>query len=182
MEIESTGIDDLKIIIPNVFEDSRGYFFESYNKNELENNGLFYNFIQDNQSKSKYGTIRGLHFQINPFAQAKLIRVLQGTILDVVVDLRSEKLSFGKVFSVELSDENKKQLLIPEGFAHGFSVLSETAVVSYKINNLYSPDSERAIKFNDELLNIDWKIEDKKVIVSGKDSKNENFNKRNIYF
>ena len=182
MEIVSTGIDDLKIIIPNVFEDSRGYFFESYNKTEFENNGLFYNFIQDNQSKSKYGTIRGLHFQINPFAQAKLIRVLQGTILDVVVDLRSKELSFGKVFSVELSDENKKQLLIPEGFAHGFSVLSETAVVSYKINNIYSPDSERAIKFNDELLNIDWKIEDEKVIVSEKDAKNENFNKRNIYF
>ncbi len=182
MEIVSTGIDDLKIIIPNVFEDSRGYFFESYNKTEFENNGLFYNFIQDNQSKSKYGTIRGLHFQINPFAQAKLIRVLQGTILDVVVDLRSKKSSFGKVFSVELSEKNKKQLLIPEGFAHGFSVLSETSVVSYKINNIYSPDSERAIKFNDKLLNIDWKIEDEKVIVSEKDAKNETFDKRNIYF
>jgi len=182
MKIESTGIDDLMLIIPDVYEDSRGYFYESYNKKEFEKNGLYYNFVQDNQSKSKYGTIRGLHFQINPFAQAKLVRVLRGKILDVVVDLRSNKTSFGKVLSIELSDENKKQLLVPEGFAHGFSVLSETAVVSYKINNIYSPESERAIKFNDEKLNIDWRIESKNIIVSEKDLKSENFNHGKIYF
>ncbi|MCF6366020.1 MAG: dTDP-4-dehydrorhamnose 3,5-epimerase [Bacteroidales bacterium] len=182
MEIINTGIDDLFVIIPKIFEDNRGYFFESYNKTKFEKEGMIYNFIQDNQSMSKYGTIRGLHFQAKPFAQAKLVRVLSGNILDVAVDLRHEKSSFGKVFSVELNGENKKQLLIPEGFAHGFSVLSETAVVSYKINNIYKPDFEQAIKFDDKILDIDWKVENEKIIVSEKDRRNDNFDISKIYF
>jgi dTDP-4-dehydrorhamnose 3,5-epimerase len=182
MEILQTGFDDLLLIKPKIFEDNRGYFFESYNKRLFEENGLFYDFIQDNQSKSKYGTIRGLHLQLNPFAQAKLVRVLQGTILDVAVDLRKNKQTFGKVFSVELSENNKNQLLIPEGFAHGFSVLSEYAVVSYKVNNMYSRENEFGIMFDDKTLNINWEIKEADKIISEKDSKNELFDADKMYF
>jgi dTDP-4-dehydrorhamnose 3,5-epimerase len=182
MEILQTGFDDLLLIKPKIFEDNRGYFFESYNKRLFEENGLFYDFIQDNQSKSKYGTIRGLHLQLNPFAQAKLVRVLQGTILDVAVDLRKNKQTFGKVFSVELSENNKNQLLIPEGFAHGFSVLSEYAVVSYKVNNMYSRENEFGIIFDDKTLNINWEIKEADKIISEKDSKNELFDADKMYF
>lgn len=182
MKVLDTEIEDLKIIIPKVFEDSRGYFCEIYSKKKFIENNLYYDFVQDNQSKSQYGTIRGLHFQIKPYAQTKLVRVLQGKILDVALDLRSEKLSFGKYVAVELSDENHKQLLIPKGFAHGFSVLSETAVVSYKIDDIYMPDYERGIKFNDADLNIDWKIKKSELIISEKDMLNENFSKSDIYF
>ncbi|NPA44615.1 MAG: dTDP-4-dehydrorhamnose 3,5-epimerase [Chlorobi bacterium] len=182
MNVIKTGIDDLLIIEPQVFEDERGYFYESYNKREFEKHNLFYDFIQDNQSKSKYGTIRGLHFQIKPYAQAKLVRAINGRILDVAVDLRKDKKTFGKSFAIELSEENKKQLLVPRGFAHGFAVLSETAVVSYKIDNIYKPEFERSIIYNDLTLNIDWKIEKQDVIISEKDKLENIFSFDNIYF
>ncbi len=168
MEIIKTEFPGLLIIKPKVFEDARGYFFESYNKNklpEIEN----IEFIQDNQSKSVYGTIRGLHYQLEPYAQSKLIRVLDGKILDVVVDLREKSPTYGKQFSIELSCNEKKQLFVPKGFAHGFSVLSETATVLYKTDQFYSPESERGINFNDPNLAIDWKIKIEEGTISSKD-------------
>ena len=170
MKIKNTGINGLYIIEPLVFADARGYFFESYNKKKIEDK-ISTIFVQDNQSKSSYGVIRGLHYQLNPHAQTKLVRVLFGSILDVVVDLRRNSDTFGKVFSIELSEENKLQLYIPKGFAHGFSVLSETAVVLYKCDELYNPDYERGITYNDPAFNIDWKIEKGKEVISGKDAK-----------
>lgn len=169
MKIENTPIEDLLVITPKVFEDERGYFFESYNEVLFKENGIDIKFIQDNQSFSKYGVIRGLHLQLPPFAQTKLVRVLQGEILDVAVDIRKDSKTYGQHFSILLSDENKKQLLIPQGFAHGFSVLSPTAVVSYKVDQLYDKNSERGIRFDDPSLNIDWKIDSQKSIVSAKD-------------
>ena len=169
MIIEKTFIEDLVVVIPSVFEDSRGYFFEAYNKAQFHQNGINYQFIQDNQSFSKRGVIRGLHLQINPFAQAKLVRVLQGAILDVAVDVRKNSATYGKYFSVVLSAENKKQLMVPHGFAHGFSVLSETASVLYKVDQLYNKESERGIRCNDPVLAIDWQVNPDEVIVSEKD-------------
>lgn len=169
MIVNRTEIEDLFIIEPRVFADKRGYFYESYNKSEFERNGLFYDFVQDNQSKSQYGVIRGLHYQLEPFAQAKLVRVLEGKVLDVVVDLRTSSPTFGQHFSIELSEDNYKQLLIPRGFAHGFSVLSEIAVFAYKCDNFYNKPSERGIIYNDPILAIDWKIPDNEQIVSDKD-------------
>ena len=169
MTIEKTPIQDLVIINPTVFEDSRGYFFEAYNQGKFHENGIMYNFIQDNQSFSTKGVIRGLHLQINPFAQAKLVRVLQGEILDVAVDLRKNSATYGQHFSVVLSAENKKQLMVPHGFAHGFSVLSETASVMYKVDQLYHKDSERGIRYDDPALAIDWQVKADEVIVSDKD-------------
>lgn len=168
MEIIKTEFPGLLIIKPKVFEDTRGYFFESYNKSklpEIENIG----FIQDNQSKSVYGTIRGLHYQLEPYAQSKLIRVLDGKILDVVVDLREKSPTYGKHFSIELSCKGKNQLFVPKGFAHGFSVLSKTSIVLYKTDQFYNPESERGINFNDPDLTIDWKIKNEDAIVSSKD-------------
>ena len=169
MTVEKTPIQDLVIINPNVFNDDRGYFFEAYNKAKFNENGVMYNFIQDNQSFSTKGVIRGLHLQINPFAQAKLVRVLQGEILDVAVDLRKNSPTYGQHFSVVLSAENKKQLMVPHGFAHGFSVLSETASVLYKVDQLYDKESERGIRYDDSTLAIDWKVAPLDVIVSEKD-------------
>nr|WP_315198973.1 dTDP-4-dehydrorhamnose 3,5-epimerase [uncultured Flavobacterium sp.] len=169
MTVEKTPIQDLVIINPTVFEDSRGYFFEAYNKAKFNENGIAYEFIQDNQSFSKRGVIRGLHLQINPFAQAKLVRVLQGEILDVAVDLRKNSPTYGHHVSVILSEENKKQLMVPHGFAHGFSVLSETASVMYKVDQLYNKESERGIRYDDPTLAIDWKVNPNEVIVSEKD-------------
>ncbi|NRS89373.1 dTDP-4-dehydrorhamnose 3,5-epimerase [Flavobacterium sp. 7E] len=169
MTIEKTAIKDLVIINPTVFEDSRGHFFEAYNQAKFHEEGIMYNFIQDNQSFSKRGVIRGLHLQINPFAQAKLVRVLEGDILDVAVDLRKNSPTYGQHFSVVLSAENKKQLMVPHGFAHGFSVLSETASVMYKVDQLYHKDSERGIRYDDATLNIDWQVAPEEVIVSEKD-------------
>ncbi|OJX49494.1 MAG: dTDP-4-dehydrorhamnose 3,5-epimerase [Flavobacterium sp. 38-13] len=169
MKIENTPIEDLLVITPRVFEDERGYFFESYNEALFRENGIDIKFIQDNQSFSKYGVIRGLHLQVPPFAQTKLVRVLQGEILDVAVDIRKNSKTYGQHFSILLSAENKKQLLIPQGFAHGFSVLSPTAMVSYKVDQLYDKDSERGIRFDDPSLNIDWKLNHKESIVSTKD-------------
>jgi dTDP-4-dehydrorhamnose 3,5-epimerase len=169
MPFIKTEFNGLLIFEPNVFEDARGYFFESYNLNNFIGAGAAMAFVQDNQAKSQYGVIRGLHYQQAPHAQTKLIRALQGRILDVVVDLRKAEPTFGKVFCLELSDENKKQLLVPQGFAHGYSVLSETAEVMYKCDNFYFKAAEGGILYNDPALNIDWKIEPGKELISDKD-------------
>ncbi len=169
MNLEQTFIKDLVILTPRIFEDERGYFFESYNKSKLGDLGIKYQFIQDNQSFSKRGVIRGLHLQINPYAQAKLVRVLEGEILDVAVDLRKNSPTYGQHVSVVLSASNKKQLMVPHGFAHGFSVLSETASVLYKVDQLYHKESERGIRYDDPTLEIDWQLNPDEVIVSEKD-------------
>lgn len=169
MKVETTGFEGLVVLIPSVFADERGYFFESYNRESQLKVGLDYHWVQDNQSHSKHGVIRGLHFQKAPFAQTKLLRVLQGEILDVVVDLRKGQPTFGKSFSVVLSAENKKQLLIPKGFAHGFSVLSASADVMYKCDALYNKQSESGLLFNDPFLNIDWQLSPEEIVVSDKD-------------
>lgn len=169
MPFIQTGIPDLLVFEPKVFEDSRGYFFEAYNKTTFSDEGVVLDFIQDNQSHSTYGVIRGLHYQLNPYAQSKLVRVLVGEILDVAVDIRKGSPTFGKHFSIRLSAENKKQLLLPAGFAHGFSVLSDSATVLYKCDQFYNRDSEGGIIFNDEDLAIDWQLPLDKAIVSDKD-------------
>ncbi|MBV5335399.1 MAG: dTDP-4-dehydrorhamnose 3,5-epimerase [Sulfuricurvum sp.] len=169
MNLESTFIKDLIVLTPAVFEDERGYFFEAYNKSKCLDLGIAINFVQDNQSFSKRGTLRGLHYQNPPYAQTKLVRVLQGEIMDVAVDLRKNSATYGQYFGVVLSAENKKQLLVPQGFAHGFSVLSETAVVSYKCDQYYNKDSEGGIRYDDASLNIDWGMDLAAAIVSEKD-------------
>lgn len=169
MPFIQTDIAGLLVFEPNVFEDNRGYFFEAYNEKIFSKAGIGIRFVQDNQSKSSYGVIRGLHYQLNPFAQAKLVRVLEGSILDVAVDVRKGSPTYGKHFDLELSAENKKQLFIPAGFAHGFSVLSETAIVLYKCNEFYNKESEGGIRFDDADLNINWRIPSDRAIVSEKD-------------
>lgn len=169
MPIIQTEFPGLIIFEPTVIKDSRGYFFESYSERVFQAEGIITRFVQDNQSKSSFGVIRGLHYQLNPHAQTKLIRVLSGKILDVAVDIRIGSPTYSKAFSLELSAENNKQLLIPKGFAHGFSVLSETAEVMYKCDEFYNKESEAGILFNDGALNIDWKIPADKAIVSDKD-------------
>ncbi len=171
MPFKATPIADLFVFEPAVFKDDRGYFFESYNEQNFRQQNLHYKFIQDNQSFSCYGVIRGLHFQIGEYAQTKLVRVLQGEILDVAVDIRPDSATFKQTFSIELSAENKLQLLIPKGFAHGFSVLSETAEIMYKCDNFYHKAAEGGIIYNDRTLNIDWKIDAQKALVSDKDKK-----------
>jgi len=169
MPFHKTEFPGLFVFEPVIYEDNRGYFFESYNQKIFQQQNLDLKFVQDNQSSSSYGVIRGMHYQLNPHAQTKLVRVLVGTILDVVVDLRKSTRTYGKVFSVELSAQNKKQLLIPPGFAHGFSVLSERAEVLYKCDDFYDKESETGIRYDDPSLKIDWKIPLEKVIVSEKD-------------
>ena len=169
MKIEQTPIKDLQIIIPTVFTDERGYFFEAYHQQKLEDLGLSIDFIQDNQSFSQKGTIRGLHYQNPPYAQSKLVRVLSGEIIDVAVDLRKDSPTFGQHYSILLSAENQKQLFIPQGFAHGFSVLSETATILYKCDQVYHKESEGGIRFDDAELNIDWGVEVQSAVVSEKD-------------
>ncbi len=169
MTIETTPINDLVVLHPTVFEDSRGYFFEAYNQNQLAQIGIAIDFVQDNQSFSKRGTLRGLHYQNPPYAQTKLVRVLQGEIIDVAVDIRKDSPTYGQHYAIRLSAENKKQLLIPHGFAHGFSVISETAVVLYKCDQFYNKASEGGIRFDDPSLNIDWGMDLKDAIVSDKD-------------
>ena len=169
MKIELTGFQGLLVLTPAVYSDERGFFFESYNADRFEQAGLKHQWVQDNQSFSQKGVIRGLHFQKPPHAQAKLVRVLSGRILDVVVDLRSEQPTYGKVFAIELTAENKMQLLIPRGFAHGFSVLSETADVMYKCDGVYNKSSELGIKYNDSVLKIDWQVNESEATVSEKD-------------
>lgn len=170
MSFTPTTIPGLIIIEPLVFEDNRGYFFESYNERLFEENNIDVAFVQDNQSKSSYGVIRGLHYQRPPYAQTKLIRVLNGSIIDSVIDLRVGSPTYGETFSIELSSENKKQLFIPRGFAHGFSVISETAEVMYKCDSYYQRDSESGILYNDQQLAIDWQIPAGKAVVSEKDA------------
>ena len=182
MTVTETKINGLYIIEPRVFTDSRGYFFESFNLKYIHEKALNFNFIQDNQSKSQYGVIRGLHYQKSPHAQTKLLRVLEGKIFDVVVDMRKSSPDFGKWFGIELSEENKKQILITKGFAHGFSVLSETAVVMYKCDEYYHPESESGIIYNDKDMNIAWHIEEGKEIVSEKDTKQALFKDSDYYF
>jgi dTDP-4-dehydrorhamnose 3,5-epimerase len=170
MSFVTTDIPGVLIFEPKVFEDSRGYFYESYNERLFAEKGISTRFVQDNQSSSSYGVIRGLHYQLPPHAQVKLVRVLHGTILDVVVDIRKGSPTFGKSYSIELSAVNKKQIFVPAGFAHGFSVLSEKAEIFYKCNDFYNKESEAGILYNDPALDIDWKIPAGKVIVSEKDS------------
>ncbi|HZJ60938.1 MAG TPA: dTDP-4-dehydrorhamnose 3,5-epimerase [Chitinophagaceae bacterium] len=169
MPFFKTEFAGLLIFEPAIYKDSRGYFFESYNEKTFLNENIDLRFVQDNQSSSSYGVVRGLHYQLSPHAQTKLVRVLTGTIVDIAVDIRKNSPTFSKVFSIELSAENKKQLLIPSGFAHGFSVLSERAEVLYKCDDFYDKESETGIRYNDPQLSIDWKIPDDKIIVSEKD-------------
>jgi len=169
MPFSKTDFPGLLIFEPRVFEDSRGYFFESYNENTFAAEGVTITFVQDNQAQSSYGVIRGLHYQLNPHAQTKLIRVLSGTILDVAVDIRKGSPAYGKAFVIELSAANKKQLLIPKGFAHGYSVISETAEVFYKCDDFYHKECEGGIMYNDPLLNINWQIPADKAVISEKD-------------
>ena len=169
MEIRETGIRDLKIIKPKVFEDTRGYFFESYNEGVFKNKGIDIAFVQDNQSRSGFGVIRGLHYQLEPRTQTKLVRVLEGSIWDVAVDLRENSPTFLEWRGIELSSENYLQLLIPGGFAHGFSVLSNTAVVLYKCDELYAPEYEAGIRYNDPEIGLEWKIDPKDRILSERD-------------
>lgn len=169
MNIIETGIEGLWIIEPRIFGDSRGYFFESFSQKEFDEKIGPVNFVQDNESKSCYGVVRGLHFQKPPHAQAKLVRVVKGKVLDVAVDLREGSPTYGKHCAVELSEENHRQMFIPKGFAHGFSVLSEEAVFQYKCDEYYAPHSEGAVLWNDVDLAIDWRIPEDKVILSDKD-------------
>jgi dTDP-4-dehydrorhamnose 3,5-epimerase len=175
MAFIKTNFPGLLIFEPAVFEDSRGYFFESYNENTLTAAGIDIDFVQDNQAGSSYGVVRGLHYQLPPYAQTKFVRVLTGSILDVVVDIRKGSPTFSMVFSVELSAANRKQLLVPKGFAHGYSVLSSTADVCYKCDAFYNKESEGGILYNDPALSIDWKIPADKISVSDKDKLNPPF-------
>jgi dTDP-4-dehydrorhamnose 3,5-epimerase len=167
MKISKTFIEDLLVIEPHLFKDERGFFYESYNKNNLDK-VINVVFVQDNESKSYKGVVRGLHFQRPPFEQAKLVRCVSGKIFDVAVDLRKNSKTYGNFFSIELSSENNKQLFVPKGFAHGFQVLSETAIVNYKVDSFYNPKSESGIIWNDRDLSIDWNL-DIKPILSLKD-------------
>ncbi len=171
--VTKTDIKDLVVIEPKVFEDDRGYFFESYNKNDFINEGLEYDFVQDNQSLSTKGVLRGLHYQIN-YPQAKLVRVLTGSVFDVAVDLRNDSKTYGKWFGIVLSEDNKKQLLIPRGFAHGFVVLSDIAVFCYKCDDFYHPNDEGGIIWNDPDIEIKWPISEKPIL-SEKDCKHPFF-------
>ena len=173
MKIEKTFIDGLLIISPDVYPDDRGYFFESYNFKRYSDNGLLVSFVQDNISKSKYGTVRGLHYQVGKSAQGKLCSVILGRVLDVALDIRFGSPTFGKYFSLELNDEEKNQFWIPSGFAHGFSVLSKEAIFSYKCTEHYNKENERAILYNDSSINIDWKLDIP--IVSQKDLQAKRF-------
>ena len=170
MKVISTNIDDLLVIEPKVFGDDRGYFFESFNKELYAENGIDYNWIQDNEAYSSKGVLRGLHYQKSPFGQTKLVRVIQGEVLDVVVDLRKDSITYGKFFSIILSGTNKKQLLVPRGFAHGYVVLSENAIFAYKVDNVYKKEEEAGIRFDDPELGIDWILPKDKLILSKKDS------------
>lgn len=169
MPFIETDIAGLLVFEPKVFEDSRGYFFESYNENVFKEQGIDIRWVQDNQSSSTYGVIRGLHYQLPPFAQSKLVRVLKGKILDVAVDIRKGSPTYGKSYCKVLSAKNKRQLFIPKGFAHGFSVLSEKAEVLYKCDGFYNKQSEAGIIYNDAELNIDWRIPAENAVISEKD-------------
>ena len=180
MPFITTAFPDLYIFEPQVHSDPRGYFFESYNESVFQQSGINFRWVQDNQSSSQYGVIRGLHFQIPPYAQTKLIRVLSGRILDVVVDIRKGSPSYGQSFGIELSADNKKQLLVPKGFAHGFLTLSETSEFIYKVSDFYSPQDERCIIWNDATLGIDWP-KNIDIQLSPKDLMGETFNLSELF-
>ena len=171
MEVVKTLIEGVVIIEPRLFKDDRGYFFESFNQREFEEKVCKTTFVQDNESKSKYGVLRGLHYQLPPYTQAKLVRVVKGRVLDVAVDIRKGSPTFGKYVAVELSEENKLQFFLPKGFAHGFAVLSEEAIFQYKCDEYYAPDYEGAICFDDPDLGIDWRLPLEDIILSEKDKK-----------
>jgi dTDP-4-dehydrorhamnose 3,5-epimerase len=176
MEFIPTQIPDLILCKPSVHYDDRGYFMETFRKESLEaviGNSL--NFIQDNESQSIQGVLRGLHYQLPPYDQAKLVRVIKGAVLDVAVDIRARSATFGKVVAVELNDKNKCQLFIPRGFAHGYAVLSDEAIFSYKVDNYYHQESERGIMYNDPVLNIDWQLKESAILVSDKDKNLSSF-------
>ena len=170
MKVIKTAIEDVVIIEPDVFGDARGYFFESYSQKRFDEQVRPVKFVQDNESKSRYGVLRGLHFQKGKDAQSKLVRVVKGRVLDVAVDIRRGSPTFGKYVAVELSEDNHRQLFIPRGFAHGFSVLSEEAVFQYKCDNLYAPQSEGAIAWNDPEIGIDWGLKAEDILLSAKDA------------
>jgi dTDP-4-dehydrorhamnose 3,5-epimerase len=182
VNITETNIDGLVIIEPKVFGDARGYFMETFQKNTFNSNVTETEFIQDNESKSSKGVLRGLHFQLPPYQQAKLVRVIEGEVLDVAVDLRKDSKTYGQHYSILLSGENKKQFFVPRGFAHGFVVLSETAIFSYKVDNLYAPTHDSGILWNDETLNIDWNIDSALIQLSEKDKNLSSFKDFNSPF
>ena len=171
MKVIKTKLEGVVIIEPQVFYDDRGYFFESFSQQRFNEQVAPITFVQDNESKSSYGVLRGLHFQKPPFAQSKLVRVVKGKVLDVAVDLRKGSPSFGQYESVVLSEENKRQFFIPQGFAHGFAVLSEEAIFQYKCDNYYAPQSEGSVRWNDPTIAIDWQLPEKDIILSAKDEK-----------
>lgn len=175
MNIIETPIKDLLIIEPKIWKDDRGYFFESYNQKAFKDAGIEADFVQDNQSFSQKGALRGLHAQANPYAQGKLVRVIQGKVLDIAVDIRKDSPTYGEHLSLELSSENFKMFWIPPGFLHGFSTLEDNTIFSYKCTNLYQRDAEFGVMWNDEDLKIDWKIESKDVLLSCKDIALQNF-------
>ena len=175
MKLTHTDIDGLVVLEPQVFGDARGYFFEPFNQKWFNENVGPTHFVQDNESRSSKGVLRGLHFQKPPMAQAKLVRVIQGEVLDVVVDLRSKSSTYGKSFSILLNETNKKQLFVPRGFAHGFVVLSEIAIFAYKVDNWYSPENEDGIRWNDPTLQIDWKSDNNNLLFSNKDTALQSF-------
>ncbi len=183
MNFIRTEIPEVVIVEPKVFEDSRGYFMESFKKKDFENFiGYEVNFCQDNESKSEYGVLRGLHYQLPPCTQSKLVRVQKGKVVDVAVDIRKGSPTFGKYVVVELSYENKRQLFVPRGFAHGFIVLSPEAIFSYKVDNYYSPENDRGILFSDEEIGIDWGVEFSKLKLSEKDLKQPKLSENNELF
>lgn len=181
VEILDTAIPEVKIIVPQVFGDDRGYFFESWTREKYEAAGICCDWLQDNESKSRFGVLRGLHYQAAPYAQAKLVRVMQGAVLDVAVDIRRGSPTFGRHVAVELSDENKYQTFIPRGFAHGFVVLSKEVLFAYKCDNRYMPSHERGIAFDDPELGIDWKVGLDHYILSGKDTRNPLFKDAELF-
>ncbi|MBP7534225.1 MAG: dTDP-4-dehydrorhamnose 3,5-epimerase [Chitinophagales bacterium] len=180
--VQQTGIEGLVVINPRVFGDQRGYFYESYNQQQFEKHGLYYNFVQDNQAFSTYGVLRGLHFQTQPYSQTKLVRVVLGEVLDVVVDLRHQSKTYGQSYSIILSADNHKQLLVPQGFAHGYVVLSQEALFVYKCDNYYAPKHDSGILYNDPQLAIDWMIPESDMIVSEKDQIQPLFDPKKIIF
>ncbi|MCB9034934.1 MAG: dTDP-4-dehydrorhamnose 3,5-epimerase [Chitinophagales bacterium] len=182
MILTKTTIPDVFIIEPTVFEDDRGFFYESYNQEKLKAHNINYHFVQDNHSKSTYGVLRGLHFQLEPYAQTKLVRVTQGAVLDVAVDLRKNSPTYLQHIAVELSAENKKQLLIPRGFAHGFVVLTPTCEFLYKCDNFYNKAADGGILYNDPTLNIDWKIPKEDIILSEKDKAHKTVEETEVNF
>ncbi len=183
MTVSKTDIEGVLIIEPRVFGDARGYFFESYNARDFrEQTGIEVNFVQDNESRSSRGVVRGLHFQLPPFAQAKLVRVVEGTVLDVAVDIRKGSPTYGQHVAVELSADNKRQFFMPKGIAHGFAVLSDVAVFQYKCDEYYHPEAEGAIAWNDPTLAIDWRIAPEEALLSEKDRRHPMFNDFNTPF